>query len=521
MKKGLFLISIIAVFWLVSCQPNVTQISTISVKINHDNQTETVKVEQGFTVRQTLALANISLGTLDTVEPGADGLVRPDEIIKVVRVTENFVIEETTLAFESQTVKNESLPVGQTLLIQAGINGIQSNTYRAVSEDGVEKSRTLVKTEITQPAQPEIIMIGIQSPFKSVVIQGTLVYISSANAWVMEGNTGSRKEVVNTGDLDGRIFTLSPDHQWLLFSRSASKNETETVNSLWVVNITDANPIPISLNIKNVVNYAEWVPGKELTIAYSTVEWRSTPPGWQANDDLQILNFNETGKKLSSSTIIDTNHEGISSWWGTSYAFSPDASEIAYTRPDSIGLVDSKTHQLSPLLDFTAYDTQSDWAWVPEICWSSDHSILFSVLPADHSSATGTSFNVSAYVLSTNTLINLQENTGMFSFPVISPNYSQDQYWVAYLSATLPDQSDTSAYDLHIMDRDGSNMKKLYPGEGIQGLKPQQVVWSPDINNSNPEIAFIAQGNLMFVDPITGAVQQSTGDGSISKIDWK
>jgi hypothetical protein len=123
--------------------------------------------------------------------------------------------------------------------------------------------------------------------------------------------------------------------------------------------------------------------------------------------------------------------------------------------------------------------------------------------------------------LSTNTLINLQENTGMFSFPVISPNYSQDQYWVAYLSATLPDQSDTSAYDLHIMDRDGSNMKKLYPGEGIQGLKPQQVVWSPDINNSNPEIAFIAQGNLMFVDPITGAVQQITGDGSISKIDWK
>jgi hypothetical protein len=52
-------------------------------------------------------------------------------------------------------------------------------------------------------------------------------------------------------------------------------------------------------------------------------------------------------------------------------------------------------------------------------------------------------------------------------------------------------------------------------------LKPQQVVWSPDINNSNPEIAFIAQGNLMFVDPITGAVQQITGDGSISKIDWK
>ena len=110
----------------------------------------------------------------------------------------------------------------------------------------------------------------------------------------------------------------------------------------------------------------------------------------------------------------------------------------------------------------------------------------------------------------------------MFSYPSLSPVDSQNHSWVAYLTATLPDQSNTSRYELRIMDRDGSNMKKLYPGEGIQGVDPQQVVWSPtSSDNSSLLIAFIAQGNLLFVDPITGSIQQVTGDGSISKIDWK
>ncbi|MPN42425.1 hypothetical protein SDC9_189982 [bioreactor metagenome] len=108
----------------------------------------------------------------------------------------------------------------------------------------------------------------------------------------------------------------------------------------------------------------------------------------------------------------------------------------------------------------------------------------------------------------------------MFSYPVISPVADSGNFVVAYLSAINPEQSDTSKYELRVMDRDGSNVKKLFPGEGVQGLSPQSVVWAPS-GETQSVIAFIAQGNLEFVDPDTGAITQITGDGSVSKIDWK
>ncbi len=73
------------------------------------------------------------------------------------------------------------------------------------------------------------------------------------------------------------------------------------------------------------------------------------------------------------------------------------------------------------------------------------------------------------------------------------------------------------------MDKDGSNQRKFYPGEGIQGLKvPEVFYWEPNSeNDSQPRIAFLAQGNLLIVEVNTGALRQITGDGSIDKIDWK
>jgi len=519
-KKYLTLIMIIAAFLLPACQSLTPTAASISIIIVHDSQSEKATVPQGSTIKQALALVNLTLGSLDRTEPDVDEIVTPGETIKVIRVKEDYVVQEKTLPFDSQTVKNESLPAGQTLLIQAGINGVESDTYRVVSEDGVETSRTVVKTEITTPAQSQIVMLGIQSPFKSVPIEGVLAYISSSNAWIMESNTGNRREVVTTGDLDGRIFTLSPDGKWLLYSRSADSQDKDIINSLWVVNLEDTKATPVSLGIDNVVHYAEWIPGKEMTIAYSTVEPRSTAPGWQANNDLRTLNFDATGKQITAKTVIDTNSGGIYGWWGTIYAWAPDSSEIAYARPDSVGLVDAKAGQLNPIVEFTPYQTQGDWAWVPGMSWNpAGHEVLFAVLPTEDPSNSANSFELDATLVGSGGQISLQANTGMFSYPSTAPADAQGRYQVAYLTATLPEQSDTSRYELRVMDRDGSNMKKLYPDEGVQGLDPQQVVWSPD--TANLQIAFVAQGNLMFVDPNSGNVQQITGDGSVSNIDWK
>jgi hypothetical protein len=48
------------------------------------------------------------------------------------------------------------------------------------------------------------------------------------------------------------------------------------------------------------------------------------------------------------------------------------------------------------------------------------------------------------------------------------------------------------------------------------------VVWSPHpFTNGSLWLAVIYQGNLWLVDSANGDAQQITGDGLISRIDWK
>ena len=114
-------------------------------------------------------------------------------------------------------------------------------------------------------------MVGVQSPFAPITIPGKLVYLTGGNAWIMEGSTLNRRPLVTTGDLDGYIFTLSPDEKLLLFSRKTKLPIDQEINTLWVVNTTTQNPSPVNLGVSNVVHFAAWQPGGNNMIAYSTV----------------------------------------------------------------------------------------------------------------------------------------------------------------------------------------------------------------------------------------------------------
>lgn len=469
-------------------------------------------------VKQAVESAGVILNPLDRTDPITTTLLSENTTITITRVSEDFEVEQSIVPFEQQTVKNESLPEGQSVLIQTGSNGIQQDTYRILYENGVETSRTFVSSEITQPAKPEIVMIGVQSPFTPQTFSGTIAYISSSNAWVMNGSTVNRRLVVATGDLDGRILSISPDEEWLLFSRTS---QTEgVINELWIVDLETDIPEPIYTGISNVVNYADWVPGRGRTFSYSTVDPVPTPPGWNANNDLLMFSFNDVGKPLETKLIVDKNSGGISGWWGTVFEWSTNGSMLAYSRPDSIGLVDTKEGKLIPLTEFGAYDTGSDWAWVPGIKWSNDDRAIFTTLMPRPENNSPQIPALSVILLDSKKNINLVQNCGLFCYPVPSPVTTDGRYYIAYLSAILPDQSQTSRYNLMLMDRDASNQKHFYPDEGIQGLSPQILKWSPQWS-SDHLLAAIAQGNLIFLDTTTGLIKQVTGDGSISKIDWK
>jgi hypothetical protein len=481
-----------------------------------------VNVPEGSSVAEAIVTAGLKLNSLDKIDPALTTPLTTQTTITITRVTEEFIVEESVLPFEQQTVKNESLQEGQTVLIQSGVNGRKQSIYRVVYENGTQVSRSFVSSDTLVMAQPEIVMVGVQSPYTVASIQGVIVYISSGNAWAMEANTGNRRPVVTTGDLDGRIFTLSHDRNWLLFSRSTPEDSKTEINRLWLINLSKDTPAMIDTGITNVVHSAEWVPGKTRTITYSTAELSASPPFWNANNDLIQARFDNNGLLIDKKKIVDTNSGGFYGWWGTSFKWSPDGSQLIYMRPDSIGVVNIPDGTLDPLVQILPYQTESVWAWVPEVAWSKDGAVLYTALPKDASTNPSESTNLTALLMETRQVIPLVMDCGLFCIPSNSPADLTGMEYVAFLNAILPDQSEVSKYNLFVMDKDGSNQTKLYPGEGIQGLQAQTVYWEPIENPiDQPRLAFIAQGNLFLSDLQTNTVKQVTGDGSIIKIEWK
>jgi hypothetical protein len=114
----------------------------------------------------------------------------------------------------------------------------------------------------------------------------------------------------------------------------------------------------------------------------------------------------------------------------------------------------------------------------------------------------------------------------MFAYPSASPASLEDNelaYYVAYLQALSPQQSDTSGYQLVLMDRDGSNRRVVFPNPGSPGLEPQTPVWSPSAPSfvEGDFVAVLYEGNLWMIDAATGKATQVTDDGLIQVIDWK
>jgi hypothetical protein len=112
----------------------------------------------------------------------------------------------------------------------------------------------------------------------------------------------------------------------------------------------------------------------------------------------------------------------------------------------------------------------------------------------------------------------------MFAYPASSPavfTEPEKSYRIAFLEAIFPAQSETSRYRLVVMDRDGSDRQTLFPDENLPGLEPQTPAWAPEATESGDFIAVVYQGNLWLVDTVSGQTQQVTGDGLISRIDWK
>ena len=519
------------------CNPTQVTHNPITVKITADNQTVGVQIPTGSTVQEALDAAKITISEIDKVEPALYAILSDGEDVRIIRVREEYYTQQVVIPFEHQELKNEAIPEGESRLSQAGVNGLEKITSLRVFEDGVEISDTIVKSEVIQQAVPEVLMVGSRAAFTSFAIPGKLAYLSAGNAWIIENATGNRRCVVSTGKLDGRIFSISLDGSLLLFTQFSS--EEKTINSLWMATLNDNPAKIIDLEVKNIVHFAAFSPDSK-SIAYSTAEWRETSPGWQANNDLYVINISQNGLTGSTSRLLEANSGGVYGWWGIDFSWAPEQTRFLFSRPDGVGIFDQHDGAWITIIRINPYETNGDWAWVAGASWSPDGSTIYTVSHQDSDETEMgalNKFDLIAIPVNSGIPLTLIQNVGMFAYPIPSPVeekpefmnsdagdvVSENAFSVAYLQAISPEMSEISEYRLFVIDRDGSNRTGLFPEEETKGLEPQRVAWSPTMlqTDGNYAIAVIYNGNIWIIDAGNGVAQQITGDGLTSRIDWR
>jgi hypothetical protein len=192
--------------------------------------------------------------------------------------------------------------------------------------------------------------------------------------------------------------------------------------------------------------------------------------------------------------------------------------------------VDIDGKYIKPLIEITPYNTRSDWAWLPSLAWGADGKTLFYTSHAPPPSLVNEEdsplFDLSAVSFENNVSVEIVKQTGMFAYPsssALQSSSSERRYQVAYLQAIFPEQSETSRYRVVVMDRDGSNRRTIFPANDAPGLQPQTPAWAPGPidGQAGDFIAIVYQGNLWLVDSGNGQAYQVTGDGLVTRIDWK
>lgn len=487
--------------------------SPIQIEITADNSTQTVTTE-ATNVRELLEEVNIQLNDLDEVTPPLFTLLQDGMEVQVVRVTESLEVIPQSIPFERQVVRSETMEADDPpVILQGGKAGLQEVTVRIVYRDGLEAERWPTQTVVIEPAQNEIVMVGIGAGAGNVTFAGLLAYISGGTAVLLRGQTAFPEQIETGAVLDGRVFSLSPTGSYLLYTQTTT-NTTRFNNSLWIVG-TERGAEPRPLKIENVL-WAGWNPAslETLQIAYTTAASTNSPPGWEANNDVWLLEIpvgDET--ELEPEQLVEA-YPATYGWWGGNYAWSPNGRFLAYSFADEVGVLDISAKEEADrrriLQEFTEYDTLSSWVWVPTLSWSPNGRFLAFT---NHNSPDTQvlAFDVWVADVTNGILGRFVEQAGMWGHVHWGAGANQ----IAFLRSTNPSDSQRSSYTLWLMDSDGSNAHQIYPPAGENSyfaVEQQFMVWGP----TGRDMAFIFNNALYMFNLITGEAHRATDDSTIA-----
>lgn len=156
-----------------------------SVSINADGGTVPLSTTS-LTVKEALDDAKISYDSDDIITPTLESKVTDANTISIVRVTSSTRVQENAIAFSTVNTNDANLAVGQTKVVQAGVNGSEQVTYTQTLQDGKVVNESVASRVIIKSPISKIIAVGTK---KTVAKKST----QSVQASGTSGSTQSGK----------------------------------------------------------------------------------------------------------------------------------------------------------------------------------------------------------------------------------------------------------------------------------------------------------------------------------------
>lgn len=254
-------------------------------------------------------------------------------------------------------------------------------TLQAAGQPVPTAAPTLGEVATQAPTEPACANAGLTS----------VAYVKDGDVWLwVQG--GMRTQLTTSGDV--QALTLSDNGCRIAYTRSMPNPmhdpsvefvAPETLNELWSVSSDGTNnralvdtaylaaqPVPAGDNIVSVLRF-EFQPNT-YTLAFNT-QMLHPGVGLTQRNDINLIHV-DTG---SLTTLLGVEQAG-----GT-FAFSPDGTQLAFSSPTSVGVINSDGSFLRrDLITFPMVITYSEYLYSPPLNWSQDsNSLMVAIPPAD------------------------------------------------------------------------------------------------------------------------------------------
>jgi uncharacterized protein YabE (DUF348 family) len=136
----------------------VTRIRAKQVTVSHDGTSSTLST-YASTVAGALYGAGVSVSVTDRVSPEITDGLTDGQTVTVKRVVITSAETTEPIAFTTTALRDATVAKGTTKVTTKGVDGVKTDTFKVVTVDGVEESRTLVSST-DSPATAQVTTVG-------------------------------------------------------------------------------------------------------------------------------------------------------------------------------------------------------------------------------------------------------------------------------------------------------------------------------------------------------------------------